>query len=291
MLKLQPGDTVALVACSNALRPNTATEIHQLIQHLAQLGLKVQRSPYLYGDSIFATSAQLRAQTLMDAFVHPEVKAIFDLSGGDLANGVLPYLDFDLLAQHPTPFVGYSDLTTLINAIYSQTQQPTVLYQLRQLVGPNKEQQQRDFYASAFEQQNNLYQLAPTFIQGQSMSGILVGGNIRCLLKLAGTPYWPDMREKILLLEAMSGDAAKMATYLSQLQHMGVFEQISGLVLGTFSELDRQSQGPTIEELVQDIAPAQLPIARTQWIGHGADSHAVVIGQWLELTSQDERID
>ncbi len=34
------------------------------------------------------------------------------------------------------------------------------------------------------------------------MDGIVVGGNIRCLLKLAGTPYWPDMREKILLLES-----------------------------------------------------------------------------------------
>ena len=40
------------------------------------------------------------------------------------------------------------------------------------------------------------------FLQGSKMQGIVVGGNIRCLLKLAGTEYWPDMNGKILLLES-----------------------------------------------------------------------------------------
>ena len=28
-------------------------------------------------------------------------KLIFDVSGGDLANGVLPYLDYDIIRSHP----------------------------------------------------------------------------------------------------------------------------------------------------------------------------------------------
>ena len=62
------------------------------------------------------------------------------------------------------------------------------------------------------------------------MDGIVLGGNIRCLLKLAGTEYFPDMKDKILLLEAMSGQVPQMVTYFSQLQQMGVFEKVKGIL-------------------------------------------------------------
>lgn len=57
---------------------------------------------------------------------------------------------------------------------------------------------------------------------------------MRCFLKLAGTRFWPDMEGKILLLEASGGEAAQMASCLAQLRQIGVFEQIRGILLGTF---------------------------------------------------------
>ena len=50
-----------------------------------------------------------------------------------------------------------------------------------------------------------LYRFRYSFIQGNELRGTVIGGNIRCFLKLAGTPYFPNTEGKILLLEAMSG--------------------------------------------------------------------------------------
>ena len=70
------------------------------------------------------------------------------------------------------------------------------------------------------------------------MEGIVVGGNLRCLLKLAGTEYFPDMKGKILLLEAYGGETGPIATSFNQLELMGVFEQVNGILLGTFTRYE-----------------------------------------------------
>ena len=75
-------------------------------------------------------------------FLHGDV--IFDISGGDLANGVLKYLDFDIIAKSKAEFWGYSDLTTIVNAIYSQTGKYSMLYQIKNVVW-NPEIQQKRF--------------------------------------------------------------------------------------------------------------------------------------------------
>ena len=111
------------------------------------------------------------------------------------------------------------------------------------------------------------------------MEGIVVGGNIRCFLKLAGTKYWPDVDGKILLLESLSGREAKISTCLNQLSQIGVFEKISGLLLGTFTEMNACSLTSELYEMVRSYVSEQLPIAVTRQIGHGVDSKAIKIGE------------
>ena len=110
------------------------------------------------------------------------------------------------------------------------------------------------------------------------MEGTLVGGNVRCLLKLAGTPYFPDMHGRILLLEALGGEREQLITYFSQLRQMGVFEQVNGVLLGTFTKMEEKQLRPTAGELLLRYAPASLPVAKTALVGHGADSRGVIIG-------------
>ena len=72
-------------------------------------------------------------------------------------------------------------------------------------------------------------------------------------------------------------------TYLSQLWQMGVFGQIRGILLGTFTQMEREQQRPKITDLVRRFAGAEIPIAKTAQIGHGADSKAIVIGGQIRL--------
>ena len=81
----------------------------------------------------------------MDLYKNPKIKAIFDISGGDLANEVLDYLDYEFIAKNPKPIFGYSDLTTVLNSVYSQTNNSVYLYQIRNLIYSDSKNQLTNF--------------------------------------------------------------------------------------------------------------------------------------------------
>ena len=64
-------------------------------------------------------SPQARAADLMEAFADPSISAVLATIGGDDQLTVLPYLDPDVVASHPTAFFGYSDNTNLLNWLWN----------------------------------------------------------------------------------------------------------------------------------------------------------------------------
>lgn len=257
-----------------------------LVQILEKSGLEALLSPYLYGnENGQAGTARERAGALMKFYEDDSVTDIFDVSGGDMANEILSYLDFQTIAYGKKHFWGYSDLTTIINAIYARTGKSSVLYQIRNLTYDHSQSQITDFLSTALADASSLYDFPYEFVRGTHMEGIVVGGNIRCLLKLAGTPYWPDMREKILLLESFGGKLPQMVTYLSQMSQMGVFKKVNGILLGTFTKMEADNCQPDMEKLILEFAEKKTPIAKSPLIGHGTDSKAIRIGHHLKLYS------
>ena len=124
----------------------------------------------------------------------------------------------------------------------------------------------------------------PFKISWNKIYGTVVGGNIRCLLKLAGTKYMPDFTDKILFLESMGGEAALMSAFFNQLKQMGVFNKVRGILLGTFTKMQENNISPNIEELlVKIIDNPNLPIAKTEDIGHGSTSKCLIIGKNIIL--------
>ncbi len=285
LISVCAGDKTGIVCCSNGLPARNRTLLQRLSGLLEQAGLIPVFSPYIYAkDGVFSGSARDRARALMDFYQDPAVTSIFDVSGGDIANEILPWLDFDIIASHPKLFAGYSDLTTVINAIYTKTGQPCLLYQLKNLLS-EKESWQAAFFDTLLHHKTPLSVFPYIFVQGDSMEGIVTGGNIRCLLKLAGTEYFPDLNRKLLLLEAFHGGVPQMTTYLSQLQMMGAFSRVNGIILGTFTEMEQEQYQPDILSLVQAYA-GSLPVIKTPKIGHGTDSCAIMIGSYQKFRRQ-----
>lgn len=275
---------VGIVCCSNGQKQTYIEKIKDLEDTLLSVGLHPIFSDCIYEiENVFSGTASERAQALMQFFIDDEIREIFDISGGDIANGILPYLDYNIIAKSQKMFWGYSDLTTVINAIYAQTGKASVLYQIRNLIYDNKVEQLKNFQSTVFNGTNDLFQINYHFIQQKEMRGIVVGGNIRCFLKLAGTEYMPDLKGKILLLESYGGTVAKIETYLCQLQQLGAFEKVVGILLGTFTEMEAEKCIPTVETLVKEIAGKDLPIAITRDIGHGTNSKGIIIGKELRL--------
>ncbi len=289
MPMLKAGDCIGLCACSNGVPPEQRADIEQLCAELRGIGLVPVVSPCLYAKdkSGFGVPAQERAQVLARFYTDSRIRAVADVSGGDLANGVLEFIDFDKIRANPKPFFGYSDVTAVLNAVFCKTGVPAYLYQIRNLCGAFAEVQRARFYESLFGGGSGLFSARWHFVQGAGMRGTLIGGNVRCLLKLAGTPFMPDFTDRVLFLESLSGTAPRIASYLFQLKQLGAFEKIAGLLLGTFTQLEREDAAPDAAELALRIAARpDLPAAKTEDVGHGADSRCLVIGKEIEMRKE-----
>ena len=261
----------AIVCCSNGMKLSEQEKIIKLKKRLEDMFGRVITDNYIYSreNTVSSASAEVRAARLTSLF-DSGVAYIFDISGGDISNEILPFLDYDTIKNSESVFCGYSDLTTVINAIYSKTGRASILFQARNIAGSCGDIQQKRLFDYVHRKNNELF---------------VVGGNIRCFLKLAGTEYFPNLCGKILLLEAFGGDEAKIRTYLAQLKQLGAFEKINGIILGTFTSMEKASAIPAVEELVLETAQNRLPVAKTYEIGHGSDSKAIFIGKEINLQS------
>lgn len=279
---ISKNDRIALAVCSNGKKKEDRVRLKKLEIVLKEMSLVPVFSNYVYeGKFGRSASAKWRANEFMKFYEDDSIKAIFDISGGDLANEVLDYLDYDIIRKKNKPFFGYSDLTTVLNAITTKTQQATYLYQIMNIL--DNVERRADFKGTLLHNKSNLVDISWHFLQGESIEGIVVGGNIRCFLKLAGTEYFPNVDNKVLFLEGMSTTIEGLITHLAQLKQIGVFNKISGLLLGTFTKIEQNFHSEDIYEILKDFIPENIPIAKTVEVGHSKNSKMLVIGQKIKL--------
>ena len=280
---LDKGDSVGLVACSDGFPNDNHEVIDEVENSLYDMGYKAVIGNIYRTKENRTLSSRDRADVFNEMVRNPEIKVVFDISGGDSANEILDYVDYDMLEENGKPVFGYSDLTTLLNAIYCKTGICTYLYQIRNIITGYGERQKADLEMVLSGESDDLYDIDYEFVRGEEMKGVLIGGNIRCFLKLAGTSYMPSFRHKVLFLESNSGRENRIRSYFTQLKQMGVFNEVNGVLLGTFTELAQEGITTAAEILMDVCDDKELAISVTDEVGHGADSKAVVIGREIEL--------
>ena len=284
---LEINNKVALVVCSNGKAREDKIKLNKLEELLKSLGLVPVYSNYLYKDKFGrSASAEIRSEELMNFFSDKSIKAIFDISGGDLSNEILDYLDYNIIKKNIKPFFGYSDLSVVLNAITIKTGEPTYLYQVLNIIG--NENIRDSFKKTVMYNEPDLTNISWNFFQGEEISGIVAGGNIRCFLKLAGTQYFPDLENRILFLEGLGTTVESLITHLTQLKQMGVFDKISGLLLGTFTNIEKIYNKNDIYSIVKDFIDKDLPVAKTSEVGHDINSKMITIGGRINIKKLSE---
>ena len=181
-MMLNNGDKIALVVCSNGKNIEDKDRLEKLESILVEMGLVPIFTKYIYRDRFGrGVKAQVRAEELMSFYKNKEIKVIFDISGGDIANEILDYLDYDAIKRNYKPFFGYSDLTTVLNALASQTNEINSLYQILNII--ESKEIRTSFENTFMKSEQTLFDVKWKFIQGSSVEGEVIGGNIRCFLK------------------------------------------------------------------------------------------------------------
>ena len=282
---LNNNDKIALVVCSNGKNIEDKDRLGKLESILVEMGLVPIFTKYIYRDKFGrGAKAQVRAEELMFFYKNKEIKAIFDISGGDIANEVLDYLDYDVIKRNYKPFFGYSDLTTVLNALGSQTNEMNFLYQILNIIESTVI---RDSFENTFmKNEQTLLDVKWKFLQGSSIEGEMIGGNIRCFLKLAGTKYFPEVENKVLFIEGLGISIEGLVTHLAQLKQIGVFDKISGLLIGTFTKIEKEISVEELFELIQEYIPSSLAVAKTHEVGHAKDSKILKIGEMMNIKNE-----
>lgn len=282
-MNLKLNDKIALVACSNQLNISSKNKIKEIIKIFNSFNIEVLVSKNIFKTNIQYSSGEVRGKELNKFFKDDSIKYIFDISGGDLCNEILPYLDFNCIKNSKAIYFGYSDLSVLLNSIYKKTNKISYYYNLKNITNENAF---KDFYNTFIvNDSNSLFNISNyTFIEGNSLNGIVIGGNIRCTLKLAGTEYFPDFNNSVLFLESYSGDLTKIRTFLAQYKLMNVFSNINGIILGQFTELSMKNQYNELINIMKKICNENnISLVVTDNIGHSNDSKGIAIGKYLDI--------
>lgn len=185
---------VYLCALSNPVRSRIHYE--DLIPIFARSGITLEISRLLDRD---VTPAQ-KAEDFNKALRSGRYAWIADVSGGDLANEVLPYLDYEAYWAGNTYYAGFSDCTCVVNALAVCARKKALLFPL--------------WNQTDFRQAISIFKGRPVHLQLKPVMGSeycprharISGGNLRCFLKLAGTVYMPWVSGGLLVLESMSTD-------------------------------------------------------------------------------------
>lgn len=280
---------IHLVATSNLLAPARKSTVDNLVAALSTRGHQVTQADELFSRtdaSAIASPAEQRSKEILGALAAGKV--VLDLSGGNYANEVLELL-IPALPESPFPTImGYSDLTSVLVPIAAQ--RPTIWYQARHVTHPTGRAEA--FFDLLAGKNQRLLEPHAYQLRGPQhpVEGVLIGGNLRCLLKLAGTPYFPDLSGKILFLEARSSDPETLIPQLAQLQHMRVLEQARALLLGTFTTFEKHHDLAELLTLFHRFVPKHLPIFRSDELGHAPDTAGVALGARYRLEENHLRL-
>ena len=202
---------------------------------------------------------------------------IFDVSGGNLANLVLPYIDYDVYQQAPTYYAAFSDGTCIVNALVTRSNKKALLF-------PIWNQVELDHIVQIVRQDQCIPKILPVANGPQfSRHARVYGGNIRCFLKLAGTIYMPDLTNSFLFLESASTSWYAMNSMVHQLYQMGALDSIGGVIFGRFNQIekefgyDRQTMLTKMKQLFEKLCPGRLLFFEAPQIGHIQDSEGIWI--------------
>ncbi len=237
-----------------------------------------------------------RAQALMDMFVDPSIKAIFCVRGGTGSSQLLERLDYEAIQKNPKPFVGFSDMTALLNAITAKTGLVTFHGSMGWSFLPeNTDARTEDSLFAMIAQGGCTLPLSAIDVDREGAAqGRLVGGNLSLLQTLIGTPYDWSGENAILFIEDVEEPLYRIERTLTHLRLAGKFKGVRAVLVGEMvgildekPDLDPQEHtiyGHSLKDILRKHLPPAIPLAFNVPCGHGRHLMTFPVGASVSLT-------
>ncbi len=319
---LKKGDTVGVYSPSKPATVTAKVRYERGKRILESLGLLVKEGE-LTGklDYYRSGTPKERAAELNALLRDPEVKMIIPSIGGTNSNSILPYIDYEAFRHHPKIVIGLSDITAILLALYSKTGVPvfygptvaTTLGEFPPLIEDTVKSFQNMFidvvqapylipmpkmwsddHVNWLEKtaEKKLYNNEWICVQKGKTKGRLIGGNLNTMYGTIGTEYFPIIEDgDLLLIEDTTKTAAIIEKNFAMLKLHGIFDKISGIILGKHEQYDDLGTGrKPYEILLEQLEGRDIPILADFDSCHTHPLQTMPIGRHVELNATEKTI-
>ena len=276
---LGPGARVALVAPAGPLRGEA--DVERAVANARSLGWEPVVAPHvLRRTGYFAGTDGERLADLNAALADPRVDGVWCLRGGYGCMRLLPDVDYDAVRRRPVTLIGFSDVTALHAAIGARASLVTMHGPVaRNPLGEFS----RDSLVRAVVRGGDPCGHAPgaRTLRGGRAGGRLAGGNLALVAALAGTPWAPDLRDAILVLEDVNEAIYRVDRMLVQLRLAGVLDGVRAIVFGQCTDCPEQSDdgARTLDAVLLEHAEhLGIPCLAGIPMGHVDDQWTIPLG-------------
>lgn len=286
---LKPNDTVYITAPAKAIEESSVLAAKKTLE---AWGLNVRIAPHCLGrHHYFSGSDEERLADFQEGLDDPSIKAILCARGGYGCVRLVESLNWDAFKKHPKWIIGFSDVTVFHQKIHHlgiESIHGIMPLGFTEGSDAAKETLKKSLFGTPFtlEAPYTSENITGTIV------GELVGGNMAIVTSLLGTSLSYSFNNKILVLEDIGEHVYKIDRMLYSLKLSGAFNQIKGLVLGGFTDMEDTDVpfGKTIKELIlEQVQDLGIPVAFDLPLGHISDNQALVFGRTAKLKVSDTK--
>jgi muramoyltetrapeptide carboxypeptidase len=281
--RLKRGGRIGIVAPAGCVDPAAVEEGMEAVRKegfSVELGPNVyRRKGYLAGDE------RARADDLVNFFQRSDIDAIFCARGGFGSMQLLPHMRNEL---KPKIFVGYSDITVLLNWFLQKFHMvtfhaPMVAMDIAHGLSVRAKEH---FWGLLTGETRDWKVELGEIIRPGVIEAEMVGGCLSLLVTTLGTPYEVDTTGKLLFLEDTDEKPYRIERMLTHLKMAGKLDRLSGVLFGDFTRCDGEGTRDVRQVIGELFADAPYPVVMGMAAGHGQENLALPFGVKMALNGQ-----
>lgn len=318
--KINKGDTVGIFTPSSPANFWFKDKFEHGVKELKRSGFSVilgDLTSQLVSQGYRSGTPQERANEFMNLIKNNDVDFLMSTIGGYNSSSMLSFLDYEMIRKKRKIITGYSDVTALHMGILTQSklstfygpaliptfgEWPSVFDDsLNSFITMSEMDKDKEYHLPLFSKWSNHFRNAFTdewktverkyqnnkapkvLSEGKAEAPIIIT-NLNTVCSLAGTKFFPELDGKILLLEEMNANFDQEERNLTQLKLMGVFDKVSGLIIGKPELLNSKKAPFTHEELIMEcIGKRTYPIISSFDCGHTHPMHTIPQMSFVKL--------
>ena len=281
---LERGEPIGVVALSGPVDP---ARLEGGLEVLRSWGNPIELASNLHARKSYLAGSDEARLSGLNELLDLGVRTFIPARGGYGVTRLMSRLPWQRLIADEVRFVGFSDLTALLNPLASSVIQVHGPMAAAGLERPGNAHRLRELLLGRLVGKALFDIPAEGVLRHGRAEGVVMGGNLSVLSTLVGTPWEPDFNDRVLLLEEVSEPPYRLDRLLTHLRSSASFGGLKALIGGTLRACRPHTEClARWSELLLESAPEGIPVIVGLPFGHGARNMAFPVGATVEIETR-----